>query len=219
MYTFTNQQNQEILYIPTNSVSDTIYYISENDETNQRIIVDAPNYTSNWTPNTWIVSKVERVNVKGRTKITLYQTTFNQHTDYIEKADDGTIIGLWANYYESNIAPDDTDEPKLQLNAELTTTTSTIKLGGSYKTITCNIYDDKTNDVTNNYQDANFAWSCDINDADYTENVTWKENTFNTIKLKFPSDRTQFGNTLNVKCTITKDKTEIIATIQLVITE
>lgn len=51
----TSQQNQELLFIPTNEISDTIYYVSEDNNNNQRLIVDIPNYSiENWTPNTSI---------------------------------------------------------------------------------------------------------------------------------------------------------------------
>ena len=34
---------------------------------------------------------MERVNVRGRTKLTLYQKPFNSNTDYIEKDENGII--------------------------------------------------------------------------------------------------------------------------------
>ena len=45
---------------------------------------------------------MERVNVRGRTKLTLYQKPFNSNTDYIEKDENGIITGLWANYFDGD---------------------------------------------------------------------------------------------------------------------
>lgn len=209
----SSQQNQELLFIPTNEVSDTIYYVSESDENNQRLIVDVPNYSiDNWTPNTWVVSKVERVNVRGRTKLTLYQKPFNSTTDYIEKDENGLIIGLWANYFGS-VAPTDPSTPTpapSSITAKISASTSTIKVGGSYKNLTVNLYNDSNEDITTEYSDATFTWTCSINDEDWTDKVTWRDSTeFNQKKLNFPSDTSTIGKILTVKCTIEKDNTTI----------
>ena len=206
-----SQQNQELLFIPTNEVSDTIYYVSESDENNQRLIVDVSNYSiDNWTPNTWVVSKVERVNVRGRTKLTLYQKPFNSKTDYIEKDENGLIIGLWANYFGS-VTPTDTSTPTpSSITAKISASTSTIKVGGSYKSLTVNLYNDSNEDITTEYSDATFTWSCSIDNEDWTDKVTWRDGTeFNQKKLKFPSDTSTIGKILTVKCTIEKDNTTI----------
>jgi hypothetical protein len=206
-----SQQNQELLFIPTNEVSDTIYYVSESDENNQRLIVDVPNYSiDNWTPNTWVVSKVERVNVRGRTKLTLYQKPFNSTTDYIEKDENGLIIGLWANYFGSVTPTDPSTPTPSSITAKISASTSTIKVGGSYKSLTVNLYNDSNEDITTEYSDATFTWSCSIDNEDWTDKVTWRDGTeFNQKKLKFPNDTSTIGKILTVKCTIGKDDTTI----------
>lgn len=206
-----SQQNQELLFIPTNEVSDTIYYVSESDENNQRLIVDVSNYSiDNWTPNTWVVSKVERVNVRGRTKLTLYQKPFNSTTDYIEKDENGLIIGLWANYFGSVTPTDPSTPTPSSITAKISASTSTIKVGGSYKSLTVNLYNDSNEDITTEYSDATFTWSCSIDNEDWTDKVTWRAGTeFNQKKLKFPSDTSTIGKILTVKCTIEKDNTTI----------
>ena len=206
-----SQQNQELLFIPTNEVSDTIYYVSESDENNQRLIVDVPNYSiDNWTPNTWVVSKVERVNVRGRTKLTLYQKPFNSTTDYIEKDENGLIIGLWANYFGSVTPTDPSTTPPSSITARISASTSTIKVGGSYKNLTVNLFNDSNEDITTEYTDATFTWTCSIDDEDWTDKVTWRDGTeFNQKKLKFPSNTSVIGKILSVKCTIGKDDTTI----------
>ena len=209
-----SQQNQELLFIPTNEISDTIYYVSEGDDNNQRLIVDIPNYSiENWTPNTWVVSKVERVNVRGRTKLTLYQKPFNSNTDYIEKDENGIITGLWANYFDSEIAPTDPSTPTTpssSITARISASTSTIKVGGSYKNLTVNLFNNSNEDITTEYADATFTWTCSIGDEDWTDKITWRAGTeCNQKKAKFPSDKSVIGKILLVVCAI-KENGKII---------
>ena len=209
----TTQQNQELLFIPTNEISDTIYYVSEDNNTNQRLIVDIPNYSiENWTPNTWVVSKVERVNVRGRTKLTLYQKPFNSNTDYIEKDENGIITGLWANYF-GGTAPTDPSTPTTppsSIAARISASTSTIKVGGSYKNLTVNLFNDSNEDITTEYADATFTWTCSIDNEDWTDKVTWRAGTeYNQKKVKFPNDTYVIGKILSVKCEIVKDNLPI----------
>ena len=205
----STQQNQELLFIPTNEISDTIYYVSEDNNNNQRLIVDIPNYSiENWTPNTWVVSKVERVNVRGRTKLTLYQKPFNSNTDYIEKDENGIITGLWANYFDGT-APTDPSAPTTppsSITARISASTSTIKVGGSYKNLTVNLFNDSNEDITTEYTDATFTWTCSVDDEDWTDKVTWRAGTeYNQKKVKFPNDTSTIGKILSIKCEIVKD--------------
>mgnify|MGYP000790285015 FL=1 len=204
-----SQQNQELLFISTNEISDTIYYVSEDNNNNQRLIVDIPNYSiENWTPNTWVVSKVERVNVRGRTKLTLYQKPFNSNTDYIEKDENGIITGLWANYF-GGTAPTDPDTPTTppsSITARISASTSTIKVGGSYKNLTVNLFNDSNEDITTEYADATFTWTCSIDNEGWTDKVTWRAGTeYNQKKVKFPNDTSTIGKILSIKCEIVKD--------------
>ena len=209
----SSQQNQELLFIPTNEISDTIYYVSEDNNNNQRLIVDIPNYSiENWTPNTWVVSKVERVNVRGRTKLTLYQKPFNSNTDYIEKDENGIITGLWANYF-GGTAPTDPitpTTPPSSITARISASTLTIKVGGSYKNLTVNLFNDFNENITTEYADATFTWTCSIDNEDWTDKVTWRAGTeYNQKKVKFPNDTSTIGKILSVKCEVVKDNLPI----------
>ena len=219
---FTTQQNQEILFVPTNSISDTIYYVSEGSQKNQLIIVDVPNYSiDHWTPNTWIVSKVERVNVKGRTKITLYQTFFDEHRDVIEKDDNGNIIGMWANLNDSILEP--TEKPEIpspllppEHSATISSSTPYIKVGGSYKTLTF-----KSENESINYENCTFVWTCSIDGTSVDDKVT-KINgkNPNQKKIKFPNDSSKLGKKLSIKCTMTNsDGTIETGEVQLELSE
>ena len=221
-YVFTSTENQEILFLPTNTISDTIGYISKDNESNQRMIIDIPNYgDTNWSPNTWKVSKLERANVRGRTKITLAQNAFDPHSDYIEKDSDGNIIGLWADYYDSNIEPTDPDTPSptpSNTYGKITASTSTIKVGGSYKTLTLKLYDADDNEVTDNYSSATFDWSCYIkgNETDdLSDKVTWLNGSlFNQKKIKFADDKSYLDKILVIKCIV--DGIETIEEFELI---
>lgn len=218
----SSQQNQELLFIPTNEVSDTIYYVSEDNNNNQRLIVDIPNYSiENWTPNTWVVSKVERVNVRGRTKLTLYQKPFNSNTDYIEKDENGIITGLWANYFGGTAPTDPSTPTPSSITTRISASTSTIKVGGSYKNLTVNLFNDSNEDITTEYADATFTWTCSIDNEDWTDKVTWRAGTeYNQKKVKFPNDASVIGKILSVKCEIVKDNLPIGSEIlQLELTE
>lgn len=219
---FTTQQNQEILFVPTNSISDTIYYVSEGSQKNQLIIVDVPNYSiDHWTPNTWIVSKVERVNVKGRTKITLYQTFFDEHRDVIEKDDNGNIIGMWANLNDSILEPIEkpkTPSPLLPPEHSSTISSSTpyLKVGGSYKTLTF-----KSENESTNYENCTFVWTCSIDGTSVDDKVI-KINgkNPNQKKIKFPNDSSKLGKKLLIECTMTNpDGTTEIGETQLELSE
>lgn len=204
-YRFTTQQNQEILFLPTNEISDTISYLTADNEKNQRIILDAPNYSiENWTPNTWIVSKVERVNVKGRTKITLYQTFFDQNKDYIEKDSSGTIIGMWADWFQGELSPQESPEDTLfKPLCNISASSSVLKVGGSYKLLTVSISDQSGNDITDKYSSISFSWTAFIDDNDVTDIFTWlPQKEFNKIKIKAPSDRRYLNKILTITCAI-----------------
>ena len=55
----------------------------------------------------WTISKVENANELGIQMLTLYQDFFNEHTDYVN-LETGE---MYADYYDSDIAPTDPTEP------------------------------------------------------------------------------------------------------------
>ena len=91
----------------------------------------------------------------------------------------------------------------------ITSSTDTIKLGGSYKTLTCNFTDKDGQDVTEtvvaNMTADDFVWTCFIDGTEYTNNtlVTWREGTeVNQKKIKLGSDYDYIGKTITVKVTV-----------------
>ena len=171
-----------------------------------------------------MVSKVERVNVRGRTKLTLYQKPFNSNTDYIEKDENGIIIGLWANYF-GGTAPTDPDtkptlSPVTNILATITSSVSTIKVGGSYRTLNIKLSNNSGEDVTAfGDSKSNFDWHFEIDDEEY-KGIIRNDISFYQMKIKFPDDYDYVGKILTIYCTITNETITIESNkLQLEITD
>lgn len=205
---FTSQENQDKVWLPLNLITEKIWYTNESSK-NMRVLV------SSFTDNAiaWQISKVENAQPLGVQKLTLYQDFFDQHRDYIEKDSDGNIIGMWASYFDSEIVPTDPSTPTTppsSITARISASTSTIKVGGSYKNLTVNLFNDSNEDITTEYADATFTWACSIDNEDWTDKVTWKVGTeYNQKKVKFSNDTSVIGKILSVKCEIVKDNLPI----------
>ena len=205
---FTSQENQDKVWLPLNPITEKIWYTNESSK-NMRVLV------SSFTDNAiaWQISKVENAQPLGVQKLTLYQDFFDQHRDYIEKDSDGNIIGMWASYFDSEIAPTDPSTPTTppsSITARISVSTSTIKVGGSYKNLTVNLFNDFNEDITTEYADATFTWTCSIDNEDWTDKVTWRAGAeYNQKKVKFPNDTSVIGKILSVKCEIVKDNLPI----------
>lgn len=205
---FTSQENQNKVWLPLNPITEKIWYTNESSK-NMRVLV------SSFTDNAiaWKISKVENAQPLGIQKLTLYQDFFDQHRDYIEKDSDGNIIGMWADYFDSEIAPTDPSTPTIppsSITARISAFTSTIKVGGSYKNLTVNLFNDSNEDITTEYADATFTWTCSVDNEDWTDKVTWRAGTeYNQKKVKFPNDSSVIGKILSVKCEIVKDNLPI----------
>ena len=91
----------------------------------------------------------------------------------------------------------------------ITTSTDTIKVGGSYKTLTCLFADKDGNDVTQtviaNMTTADFVWTCFVDNVEFTNNsfVTWRAGAeVNQKKIRLGSNDSYLGHTLTVKVTV-----------------
>lgn len=197
---FSRPDNQTKLWFSMNSITEKFWYSDDNDK-NMRLIVSAPIKE----PVTWRITKCENAQPLGIQKLTLYQDRFNEHTDYVN-LETGE---MYANYFDSEIAPTDPDTPTTppsSITARIAASTSTIKVGGSYKNLTVNLFNDSNEDITTEYADAIFTWTCSIDNEDWTDKVTWRAGTeYNQKKVKFPNDTSTIGKILSVKCEIVKD--------------
>ena len=201
---FSRPDNQTKLWFSMNSITEKFWYSDDNDK-NMRLIVSAPIKE----PVTWRITKCENAQPLGIQKLTLYQDRFNEHTDYVN-LETGE---MYANYFDSEIAPTDPSTPTTppsSITVRISASTSTIKVGGSYKNLTVNLFNDSNEDITTEYADATFTWTCSIDDEDWTDKVTWRAGTeYNQKKVKFPNDASVIGKILSVKCEIIKDNLPI----------
>lgn len=199
------------IWIPINPITEQLSYVEENK--NKRLVLSALIKK----PHVWQISKVENTKPLGLIKITLDQDSWDEHTDYVN-LETGE---MYADYYDSDISPIDPTEPTPTPSfnyGTITASTSTIKIGGSYKTLTVTVFDESGTDITNTYSDAVFNWTCSIEGIDSTELdtvITWLDgNTFNKKKIKFSNDRSYLEKILEVKCEIIKDTETIETTMQ-----
>ena len=217
---FTSQENQNKVWLPLNPITEKIWYTNESSK-NMRVLV------SSFTDNAiaWQISKVENAQPLGVQKLTLYQDFFDQHRDYIEKDADGNIIGMWANYFDTEIAPTDPDtkptpSPVTNILATITSSASTIKVGGSYRTLNIKLSNDSGEDITDTFgSKSNFEWHFEIDDEEY-KGIIRNDLSFCQMKIKFPDDYDYVGKILTVYCTITNETITIESNkLQLEITD
>lgn len=207
---FGHTDNQNKLILPMNSITEKFWY-TDDDSKNMRVIVSA--LMEN--PTVWKITKCESASPLGLQKLTLYTNFFNEHTDYVN-LETGE---MYANYFDSEITPTDPSTPTTppsSITAKISASTSTIKVGGSYKNLTVNLFNDSNEDITTEYTDATFTWTCSVDDEDWTDKVTWRVGTeYNQKKVKFPNNTSVIGKILSVKCEIVKDslpiKSEILS--------
>ena len=207
---FGHTDNQNKLILPMNSITEKFWY-TDDDSKNMRVIVSA--LMEN--PTVWKITKCESASPLGLQKLTLYTNFFNEHTDYVN-LETGE---MYANYFDSEITPIDPSTPTTppsSITAKISASTSTIKVGGSYKNLTVNLFNDSNEDITTEYTDATFTWTCSVDDEDWTDKVTWRAGTeYNQKKVKFPNDTSTIGKILSIKCEIVKDdlpiKSEILS--------
>lgn len=204
-HNFTRPDNQSKAFLPLNPITENLWYTKEEDDKNMRMVVSAKTKH----PIVWTLTKVENASPLGIQTLTFYQNYWNEHTDYIEKDSDGNIVGMWADYFSSEITPTDPPTPSPTLSsitAKISASTSTIKVGGSYKSIAVNLFNDSDEDVTSEYSEVVITWTCNIDDEDWTDKVTWRNGTeFNQMKVKFPSNSSVLNKILSIKCVITID--------------
>lgn len=207
---FGHTDNQNKLILPMNSITEKFWY-TDDDSKNMRVIVSA--LMEN--PTVWKITKCESASPLGLQKLTLYTNFFNEHTDYVN-LETGE---MYANYFDSEITPIDPSTPTTppsSITAKISASTSTIKVGGSYKNLTVNLFNDSNEDITTEYTDATFTWTCSVDDEDWTDKVTWRVGTeYNQKKVKFPNDASVIGKILSVKCEVVKDNLPIESEILL----
>ena len=200
---FTSLDNVDKFILPLNKITEDFGYNTGLGDT-QRIIVSAKVPR----PNVWEVSKIENTKPIGLLKATVKQVPFNDETDYIERDQQGNIIGMYADYFsvdqsepiDESITPP--VPPLYDVTIVITSSSPTIKVNGSYRTITSKFYDHYGNDVTDNYKDVYHNWNMEVVDSDGNHkdaDISTKdvEGDKNVIKVKI-STKECIGCLLNV---------------------
>ena len=208
-YTYTEKlEMQSKFWLPWNYISSEIFY-------NQRIIVSMPMKT----PIVWRITKVENTVPKGVNMFTIYQDEFNAHTDFVCLEDNNPDFKygeMYADYWtygnqDPIVQPEESYENNHTLLLECAK--ATIKVGGSYKTITAKILDEENNDVTNTYDGfINWYWTIDENDTEDLVKIINTEENKNVFKIKLSDkvDESYLNKTLKVKCIANDIEKEII---------
>lgn len=187
-YKIQSVEDQQKFAAPMTKDTETLFY-------NIRMLID----TKVDMPRAWLISKVNRISPNGVCRITLAQDIFDQHNDYIEKDEDGNIIGMWANYYKSNIQPIpiEEDNPTPSVTAKISCSGKPqFKIGGSSKTFTISYYDG--NQEVQDHQIG--TWSFSIDGESVPNELLTIVNTdeANKIKVKFLGDDAYIGKILTI---------------------
>ena len=174
--------------------TETLFY-------NHRMIIDTKVESE---PRAWLISKINRISPNGICRVTLTQDTYNQHTDYVEHNESGDIIGMWADYYRSSIAPTpiepDTQDDSGQTDIIATISCSgkrQIKIGGSEKTLSVVFQDASGNAIDIQSGD----WSFTIDGIDASSVLALTDVSEAKIKVKFTGDYTYIKKILTATFT------------------
>lgn len=154
-------------------------------------------------PLTWKITKVENTKPIGIIKATLDQDFFNPHTDFIEKDESGYIVGMWADYKDTNISPIEPEEdkpiPKPYNHCVVSTSSYSLKNSGSYRTVTFTYLDENENDISSEYSSRDKEYFFEIDGEDVDKYVTYVvQDDKNIIKLKF-NNSDYIGKILTVR--------------------
>lgn len=202
-YKVESVENQTKAILPYNDISKTLFY-------NTRLIIsaDLPE------PIAWRVTKVESLAHKGNVLFTFAQDSFDEHHDYIERDDNGMLLGMWADYWKEPNLPSDVPIAPVPTStgnyAEITYAGSEphIKVNGSYKKITLTYYDVDESDTDQTPGE----WSYLMDDIDVSDLVKVLETESpNIIKVKFLGGEEFLGRVLTIK----NIRDDIVAELQL----
>lgn len=121
-------------------------------------------------------------------------------------------VDITASYSDASVTTTmtiaDTSTPSLDYTMKISASSYSIRVGGSYKSLTVKYYNSEgteiTSDVIANKTREDYVWSAWCEGVDLTNNtdlITWLNgSTVNQNKIKFAEDRSYIGKTLTVKC-------------------
>ena len=163
-------------------------------------------------PRTWQVSKCEDMLMGdfGLMRLTFVQVAFNNAIDFVDynaTNPDGSkdVYAMYANYYESTVVPEeDTGVETVSDACVLSSSTNTIKTGGSYKTITATFYDNSGTDTYLSELSVD-NWKFYIDDTEIKNGdliTVLEQTTPNKIKVKFADDMNYLTKILVIQCAV-----------------
>lgn len=173
-------------------------------------------------PRAWEITKVNRISPNGLNRITLAQNLFDEHKDYIEKDENGLVIGKWADYYSSTITPEFPKEQPTTKYAIISYagTKPQLKVGGSYKTFTINYYNSEGEVIT--HEVGTWSYYIGLPDGEFTNIDDLEEEIVNIvviednkIKIKFVGTDEYLGYIFKI-CNTTPDDIEATLEVEVV---
>lgn len=180
-------------------------------------------------PRAWLITKVNRVAPNGVARITLAQDHFDDLRDYIERDENGKIIGMWADYFTNGevkpVEPKEL-EPITNVYSKVTITGKpVIKTNDSYKKLSVDFYREG---IPINLMSGEWKFAIKPKDADvviplddptvllsikhYGEASDLKENQ---IKIKYIGDLEEVGSVLIATYVSNNSGREIKSSIEL----
>ena len=203
---FEAPEDQQKAILPLNKDTEVLFY-------NLRMIIDNRVSTEK---RTWRITKLNRISPNGNVMLTFAQDQFDPHKDYIEYNDDGDIIGMWCNWFDSgNIIPKIPEEPDTNVYCKVSYMgKSDIKINGSYKKFRVDFYREG---VDIDYKDGEWSFKLknpennEEQDASSLVSVKNIENSINEINVKYKGDLTYYHWILVVTFTMIKDGKEVLS--------
>lgn len=171
----TTPQDQQKFVVPLNRISETLFY-------DQRMIIDGKVLTE---PRAWIISKINRIAANGLVHVTLAQSKFNAHTDYVETDATGNVVGMWADYFKSSPDP---IEPEVTPNITYSGPKAELKIGGGYKNFAVDT------------PQVNGVWKFEI-DGEFVPdlvNIIYNTETARKMKVKFLGGDDYIGKVMTI---------------------
>lgn len=152
---------------------------------------------------------------------TLAQDVFDAANDYIERDEDGKLIGMWADYFkEKNLPTTDIDHivPSLEADGNYGEITYAglkplVKVNGSYKTLNIAYYN--SGELIKDQSCGDWSYFIGEEEVDDLIQSTTSDEKPNQIKIKFLGDESYLNKVLTVVNTrndiVTKLNLEIVS--------
>ena len=185
-YTTTNDQS--VFLVPMNRDSETLGY-------NLRMLIDNAVLTE---PRCFVISKVNRVSIRGMVHITLAQDKFDPTTDYIEKDENKNVIAMYADYFKSGVPPTPHEQIANYDRIEVVHTgkAHSMKIGGNSKIFTALFY---RGDEEVEYKPGEWIFTVNNNEANSLINIIDNPNLQdNQIEISLAAQDEYIGEDLIV---------------------